>query len=294
MTVDLERIIQLAGKIPIDNIEDAEIVLENFCSNDIAVCLTNRDTKIQQGTHYHDSYEFVLCNSSLPSTIIDNKVYNRNKQTLFAINPMQEHGIAINYSGFNLCGLHIDKELINDVAKELYGNSNITFSNDSIIVGHDISMLLRLFLEELRYKQAGHEFIIKNLSLIIIANLIRTIKHNLPSKPHNLKQGLRENIKKVIDYMNENYTNDISCEELSKLISMGKFNFIRSFKSQVGKTPYEYLLDLKIEKAKKMLKSNKYSITEISLLCGFSSHSHFTSTFTKKVGVSPTEFKLYI
>lgn len=294
MSVDMQKIIDLTGTIPIDNIDDAETVLENFCSMNIAVCVTNRDTNIRHGTHYHNSYEFLLCYSSLPSTIIDNKVHNRNKQALFAINPMQEHGITVDCKGVNLCGIHIEKNLVHSVAKELYNNSNITFSNDSFIASHDMSMLIRLFLEELKYKQIGHEFIIDNLSQLITANLLRNIKHNLPSKPHNANNGMNENIKKVIDYMNENYTNDISCEELSKLVNIGKFSFIRSFKSQVGKTPYDYLLDLKIEKAKKMLESNKFSITEISLLCGFSSHSHFTSTFKKKVGLSPTEFKLNI
>lgn len=291
MSVDLDKVLRLAGAIPIDNIDDAQEVLENFCSKDMAVCLTNRNTNIQHGTHYHDSYEFVLCYSNIPSIVIDNKIYNRKKHSLFAINPMQEHGISIDYKGFNLCGIHIDKKLVNEVAKELYNNSDIIFTNDPCIASHDISMLIRLFLEELRYKQTGHEFIADNLSRLIIANLIRNIKHSLPPKPHNGINYLHENIKKAIDYMNENYANGISCEEISSLIGIGKFSFIRNFKSQVGKTPYEYLLDLKIEKAKKMLKSNEFSITEISLLCGFSSHSHFTSTFKKKIGISPIEYK---
>jgi AraC family transcriptional regulator len=92
--------------------------------------------------------------------------------------------------------------------------------------------------------------------------------------------------------MNENYYSNISCDEMSELIQTNKFIFIRSFKAETGRTPYEYLLNLKIEKAKKMLKSNEYTVTEISMMCGFSSHSHFTSTFKKKVGISPTEYKI--
>lgn len=145
MTVDLDKVLKLAGAIPIDNIDDAREVLENFCTNDIAVCVTNRNTNILHGTHYHDSYEFVLCYSSIPSTVIDNKIYNRKKHSLFAINPMQEHGISIDYKGFNLCGIHIDKKLVEEVAKELYNTSDIVFSNDSYIVNHDMSLLLRLF-----------------------------------------------------------------------------------------------------------------------------------------------------
>jgi transcriptional regulator GlxA family with amidase domain len=194
--------------------------------------------------------------------------------------------------GFNICGIHIDKSLVQNASMDIYGSPNILFSNDSFVVSHDISMLTHLFLEELRYRQSGYKYMAESLSLLIAGNLIRQIKHNLPSKPHNILKSNEENIKKVIDYMNENYTAGVSCAEMANLIKMDKFGFIRSFKAQTSKTPYEYLLDLKIEKAKKMLKASEYSITEISMLCGFSSHSHFTSTFKKKAGISPTEYRM--
>jgi AraC family transcriptional regulator len=292
MSVDMKKIIDLAGAIPFDNINDAKVIIENFCSNDMAVITTNKATNVSHGTHCHNSYEFVICYSTITSNIVDNKMYDRSANSLFASNPMQEHGLAAGIKGFSLCGIHIDKKLLQSVANSIYSSPKIVFSNDSFTVNHDLSMLLCLFLEELRYKQPGQEFILENLSMLIAANLIRQIKHNLQPKPHNLRKNSKENIKKVIDYMNENFTTDISCSDLSKLINMDKFSFIRSFKSQTSKTPYEYLLDLKIEKAKKMLKSDKYTITEISMMCGFSSHSHFTTTFKKKIGVSPKEYKL--
>ncbi|MGI6586588.1 MAG: helix-turn-helix domain-containing protein [Lutisporaceae bacterium] len=152
-------------------------------------------------------------------------------------------------------------------------------------------MLVRLFLEELKYKQSGYEFMIENLSLLIVGNLLRHVKHNLSHKTYNLPKCSTNNIKTVINYMNDNYISGVSCSDLANLIKMDRYGFIRSFKAETGRTPYEYLLDLKIEKAKKMLKSNEYTITEISMMCGFSS-SHFTSTFKKRVGISPTEYKI--
>ncbi len=170
---------------------------------------------------------------------------------MFSLNPMQEHGIAEDIKGFSLCSVHIDKSLVQSVASEIYGSSGIVFSNDSFAVNHDINMLVRLLLEELKYKQTGYKYMVDNLTLLITGSLIRQIKHNLSSKPHNTHKGNTENIKKVIDYMNENYTAGVSCTELSELIKIDKYRFIRSFKAETNKTPYEYLLDLKIEKAKK-------------------------------------------
>lgn len=292
--VDMQKVINLAGNIPFDNIDDAKAVIENFCCGNIAAIVTNKETSITSGTHFHDSYEFCICYSRIPSAIIDNKIYDRKRNTLFAVNPMQEHGLTTNIKGFNLCGIHIDKSLVQNVSMNMFGSPDIAFSNDSYVMNHDISMLIRLFLEELKYKQSGYEFMLEHLGILIVGNFIQQIEHNLPSRPHNIPKNNDIKLKTVIDYMNESYASGVSCTELADLINVDKFGFIRSFKAQTGKTPYEYLLDLKIEKAKKMLKGNGYSITEVSMLCGFSSHSHFTSTFKKKTGVSPTEYRLGI
>ena len=292
MSVDLQKIINLAGIVPLDNVDDAQMIIENFCCENIAVLVTNKATNIRHGTHIHNSYEFVICYTKIPSAIINNKLYNRKINTLFAVNPLQEHGVAIDLKGFSLCGIHMDNHLIQSAAMDMYGCSDIDFPNDSFAVNHDLSMLVRLFLEELKYKQSGYEYMIENIGLLIAGSLMRQIKHNLTSKTYFIPKNNRENIKTVIDYMNENYTAGVSCTELAELVKMDKFGFIRNFKSETSKTPYEYLLDLKIEKAKKMLKANDCTITEISMLCGFSSHSHFTSTFKKRAGVSPTKYRI--
>ncbi|WP_372996056.1 helix-turn-helix domain-containing protein [Lutispora sp.] len=292
MLVSLDRLTHLTGAVPMDNIQNAKLVIENFCTDDIAIVTTNKSTNICHGTHFHDSYEFVICHTRVPSAVIDDKIYDRPMNALFAVNPMQDHGLAIDVKGSGLCGVHIDRETVESVAYEIYGSPHIVFSNETFKVNHDIKLLANLLLEELKYKQAGHEFMVENLAHLIIGSLMRNINHNLPSRPHNKPGGYKENIKKVIDYMNENYTTSVSCTELSKLIKMDKYRFIRTFKSQTHKTPYEYLLDLKIEKAKKMLKAKDYTITEISMICGFSSHSHFTSTFKKKTGLSPSEYRM--
>ncbi len=292
MTVELQRVMKLAGNIPFDSIDDADIIIENFCSKHIAVVVTNKDTNIKHGTHEHDSYEFVICYTKLNSAIIDGRLFNRMRNSLFAVNPMQRHGLINDIKGFNLCGIHMDRELINGVARDMYGSDVVEFSNDSFVVNHDLNMLVRLFLEELRYRQSGYEYLVENLGFLIAGNLMRQITHNLALKPQLPIQQNEECIKAVIDYMNENYTSGVSCEELAKLVNMNKFCFIRSFKAKTKKTPYEFLLDLKIEKAKKMLQSKDFSITDISMQCGFSSHSHFTTTFKKRTGVSPTDYRM--
>ena len=291
LQIEMPKTVDLTGNIPISNVDGGEKVVKNYTTARIAVTTTNKLTNITPGTHFHDSYEFLICHTDIPSTIIDNKLFDRPNNTLFAVNPMQVHGMAFDVKGFSLCGIHIEKEFMQGVSEEIFGSSNITFSNESFTASYEIRMLINLFLDEVRYNQYGQKFIIENLSMLIAGTLTREIKHNFPTRAHNVPEGRIHNIKKVISYINENSTSDISFTDLANYAKMDRFGFIRSFKAYTGKTPYDYLLDLRINKAKKMLMTNKYSITEISMICNFSSHSHFTSTFRRKTGVSPSEFR---
>ena len=111
MSVNIQKLIDLAGDVLYDNVYDAKAVIENFCSENIAIISTNRAVDITQGTHLHDNYEFDICQTDIPSTVIENRIFNRSNNTLFAINPMQEHELISDLKGFSICGLLLIKAL---------------------------------------------------------------------------------------------------------------------------------------------------------------------------------------
>lgn len=89
----------------------------------------------------------------------------------------------------------------------------------------------------------------------------------------------------------ENYTKEYSLEEVAQLANLSPYYFIKVFKTQTGKTPYDFLVDIKINKACTLLKTSSNTITEICEYCGFSNSSHFTNVFKRKMGVSPSEYR---
>lgn len=93
----------------------------------------------------------------------------------------------------------------------------------------------------------------------------------------------------IVNFSNPKY----SASHLSKSTNYTSDHFRRLFKHETGKTPTAYLIDLRMEHAKKLLKQKdkiSFSIKDIALLCGFSDPYYFSRLFKEKTGISPTEY----
>lgn len=90
-------------------------------------------------------------------------------------------------------------------------------------------------------------------------------------------------------FIDNNYTNKIDLDCISEEAYFSKFHFIRLFKSAYGKTPHQYLIYVRIEKAKLLLK-DEGSVSSACFSVGFESISSFSGLFSKLVGKSPTKY----
>ena len=91
----------------------------------------------------------------------------------------------------------------------------------------------------------------------------------------------------VQDLMRSRLAGDISIEELARAVNLPQAAFLRAFRETVGKTPHQFLMQQRVEKARDMLALSSYSISEIATACGFADQSHLTRVFSRTVGTSP-------
>ncbi|BAY84241.1 AraC family transcriptional regulator [Calothrix parasitica NIES-267] len=98
-------------------------------------------------------------------------------------------------------------------------------------------------------------------------------------------------LKKVIDYINENLEDNLTLAELAVVAKMSQYRFARGFKNSTGFSPHKYLILQRIERAQNLLNQNKLSIAEISYQLGFTSQSHFTTAFRKITGITPKSYR---
>ena len=90
-------------------------------------------------------------------------------------------------------------------------------------------------------------------------------------------------------FIDEHFADKIDLDNISDEAYFSKFHFIRLFKKIYGRTPYQYLTLVRIEKAMQLFQQNK-AVAEVCFLVGFESISSFSGLFKRLVGVSPAAF----
>lgn len=98
-------------------------------------------------------------------------------------------------------------------------------------------------------------------------------------------------VAKVKKYINQHYMDDVRLGTLADLVCMSESAFSRFFKTHTGKKLSEYIIDIRLGYASRMLIETSTSVAEISFKCGFNNLSNFNRIFKKYKGCSPTEFK---
>ncbi|MGC5774764.1 helix-turn-helix domain-containing protein [Paenibacillus pabuli] len=98
-------------------------------------------------------------------------------------------------------------------------------------------------------------------------------------------------LRRVLEYIHSDYTSPMDIESMAAVAHQSRYHFMRSFKVLTGSTPYQYVLNLRVEEATRRLRHTTDSVTTISLGLGFSNVSQFYRAFQRVTGVTPMEYR---
>ncbi|MEO0351333.1 MAG: AraC family transcriptional regulator [Cyanobacteria bacterium P01_A01_bin.15] len=129
----------------------------------------------------------------------------------------------------------------------------------------------------------------ESLGTALAARLVQNYAVSLPSLKANGLPQLQ--LERVIDYIKANLSQDLSILDLATLTSMSESHFSRSFKQSVGTSPYQYLIQQRVERAKQLLKQQSRAISTIALDCGFANQTHLTKVFRQITGMTPKVYQ---
>lgn len=114
------------------------------------------------------------------------------------------------------------------------------------------------------------------------------------AKPQTNKRGTsglpKHVLRRIIDRM-RCFSCDLSLQALANESGYSRVHFIRMFRAATGYSPHSYLLNLRLERARGLLRNPSLSLIDIALDCGFSSHSHMSRLFHTSVGITPSAYR---
>ena len=174
-------------------------------------------------------------------------------------------------------------------------NSDRNFSKIELI---DRLAIRDPFLEQLAYalkneqeNGTGDRLYLESLQTMLCAHLLR---HHCSTEivTDEVSGGLSSSkLRRVIDYIQSNLESDLSLAQLARVAHVSSHHFGKLFKQSMGLTPHQYVLKCRVERAKKLLRDRKLTLTEISLATGFCHQSHFTNAFRRYTTFTPRQYR---
>lgn len=124
------------------------------------------------------------------------------------------------------------------------------------------------------------------LSLLLELDMTVTMAKDKPNIIPNIILDIQR-------YLDNNYSKDINLDLLARTFNISKYHMSREFKKNIGKSPIDYLIDVRINRAKSLLYDSDRSITSICQLVGIPNPNHFLYLFKEREGITPTAFRRF-
>lgn len=272
-------------KIPKDIYNNAR----SFIGKNVALFIP--DTYIFDKSIVNDDYHFVIFHTTPPSATINDKFYQLKSGTLLCIPPGNKLTVNIkkNKSEVKYMAINIKRDFFQKVFSDIAGDKIM----NSIIYDNHYSYktldLLELFMQEFIYDNLSLSMV-ENIETLIVIQLLRDM--DLDPITHQINRCQEKSyVQQAIRYIESYYSSNITIGEICNTIYISPCHFQRIFKKELNKTPYQYILEFRIKKAKEMLQREKMSIGEVARLCGFLNGGHFSTVFKKSEGKTPLEYR---
>lgn len=184
--------------------------------------------------------------------------------------------------GWEAAWLHFDGALAREYFQEIISHyGNVLHPENPAALRHSMERIY----ENFRKAQPIMEPVLSSRITQILNGLL------IPAAEQKKSAGYTHLIADSISYINEHFHEEISLEFLARKANLSPFHFTRIFAKEIGSTPHQYLISTRISAAKFLLKSSETPVKEIAFCTGFHSESGFCSTFKKREGMTPGEYR---
>jgi AraC family transcriptional regulator len=210
-------------------------------------------------------------------------------QALFC--PRKEwHNISWN-KGISVLSIRIPDSAVIEAARERLTERSLELVPAQAVTDERLTHLLfALDAERARGYSAGKLFI--DSIETALANILITAFNTFAPRSIYGKGGLAPHVlRRVVEFMHTSIDKQIGLKDLAECAGLSLSHFSLQFRASTNQSPHQYMLRLRIEQSKQLLRDSRLSVLEIGLEVGFRNQQHFATVFRNSVGVSPSVYR---
>ncbi|AEU39060.1 transcriptional regulator, AraC family [Granulicella mallensis MP5ACTX8] len=192
---------------------------------------------------------------------------------------------------FDLVVCALDSSLVRALDSELEHRPKDELRLQVNLQDHATRQLITLLIADANEGYTTERLYTEYLTQALVVRMLYLGTSAKPQTNNRDTSGLpRHILRRIIERM-RCFSCDLSLQALANESGYSRVHFIRMFRAATGYSPHNYLLNLRLERARELLRNPSLSLIDIALDCGFSSHSHMSRLFHKSVGVTPSAYR---
>lgn len=251
----------------------------------------------QEMIHSHDCLELNYIIDGEGYYLIENKSYEIKPGDIFVINNM-EHHMAVHEKSLSMLVFVFDQSFVWEASDEYdylkpFFQRGHSFSNritEEAGQYEQIKDAIFHMKEEYVLQETGWELITKSWLMVTLALLYRYYSA-CDALDKEIRNSSYERIRSVVEYIHENFAEELTLSELADIVHMNKTYLSTCFSNGMHMKVFDYIELVRVNQAKVLLKTTDQSVLDIALQCGFKSSSYFARIFKRTMGVTPMQYR---
>lgn len=255
------------------------MIRSHLCVKEILACFyQHRKPYYQSSISMHPYFELTYVDAGKLYMIVDDREYVLHSSQCMVYYPDQKHKqYTKTSSGCSYLTIFFEMDI--DISD--------TLKNKIILVSQQLRKEMRCFIQEMQYDSWLH----KEMTLLILQKiLIQSFIEQRNSLKTNNEKSVGTQLEPILLYIENHLDKDISVEELCYQFSISRSSLQGLFHNVLNVSPKQYMVDIKMKRAKTLLQEHRYTVSEIAYQLGYHSLYYFSRKFKSYYGISPSEY----
>lgn len=278
---------------------NSELVDKVYFDQDFSIYHKIKIQHRMERPHFHDGYEIHYTQSGVTEYYIDEKKYHGGMGTVGIINSHEIHRVVVDKEEeYERYFIYFKPGYLHEFYDQ-YPELNMLFTSrfvgfeNCINLNSDEQIVFKDFLDELYALSQDERIYLRELkSKLLLVRLIIFLNETFMTQT-NVKTPVeykgKEQLEDITKFIRHNYAENITLDLLTETFFLSKSTIIRIFKNNLGITPVQYLINIRIMTSRQLLKSG-HSVKEVSEAIGYKDESSFIKKFKSIQGVSPKNY----